>query len=452
MPQIHKLVATFLGGLVLAGCQTTATQPQPAAPQLSVESQAHTVTDSDPSMPTPAQAAIQTAPDDLWQLTREHLRLEPGVNHPRVDEQLAWFVQHDTYMHHATKRASYYYYYVLNQVLERELPAELALLPFVESSYNPFAESPSRASGAWQFIPSTADLFGLKNNWWYDGRRDIIESTQAALDYLSYLNQRFEGDWLLALAAYNCGEGCVARAVKRNLRAGKAADYWHLELPRETRRYIPKLIALARLIDRSDQLGVTLDALPNQPYFEIVSLEGQIELAKAAQLAGVDLKLLKQLNPGFNRWATAPAGPHRLLLPASSSARFRSAMNELPASERVTWTRYVIRSGDTLSEIARRFDTRVSVLRQSNKLASNRIRAGQTLLIPAPRTRAMAATGTAPTRQVYRVSSGDNLWSIARRYGVSTEQLVEWNGIRDARALRPGQDLILYPDTPADPS
>jgi membrane-bound lytic murein transglycosylase D len=455
MPQIYKLMTAIIGGLVLAGCQTATTQPQPASVQATATQAAPSLSsDRFTRIDSQAQRAPQP-PADLWQLTRQHLALEPRIDHPRVDDQLAWFLDHDAYMRHASQQAVYYYHYVLNRVLERELPAELALLPFVESSYDPFAESPSRASGAWQFIPSTADLFGLKSNWWYDGRRDIIESTEAALDFLQYLNERFDGDWLLALAAYNCGEGCVSRAIKRNAAAGKPTDYWHLKLPRETRRYVPKLIAIARLIDRADELNVDLAELPNEPYFEIVSIEGQIELAKAARLAGVDLKLLKRLNPGFSRWATDPAGPHRLLLPRDTSERFRTAMSELPASERVTWTRYVIRPGDTLSEIAARFDTRVSVLRQSNKLASNRIRAGKTLLIPAPwgagEASRLAAREGSSGKRVHRVSRGDNLWNIARRYGVSTEQLVKWNGIRDARALRPGQDLILYPESSADP-
>lgn len=451
MPQIHRFVAAVVGGLVLAGCQTLT--PQPLAPTAAATAEPLAQATGTDTPSTASRVAVAQPPADLWTLTRAHLSLEPGIDQPRVDEQLKWFLKHDRYLHHATAQARYYYHYVLNQVLQRKLPAEVALLPFIESSYDPFAESPSRASGAWQFIPSTADLFGLKNNWWYDGRRDIIESTTAALDYLEYLNGRFDGDWLLALAAYNCGEGCVARAVKRNRAAHKPTDYWQLQLPRETRRYVPKLIALARLIHQADSLGVELVELPNQPFFEIVALDGQIELAKAARLADVDLKLLKQLNPGFNRWATAPNGPHRLLLPPTAVPRFRAAVSKLPASERVTWSRYRIRPGDTLSQIAARFGTSVSVLRQSNRLSSNRIRAGKTLLIPASAQASSAAqvATASPRRQVYTVTPGDSLWSIARRHGVSTEQLVKWNRIQDAATLRPGQDLILYLETPADP-
>ncbi|GGC02680.1 lytic transglycosylase [Marinobacterium zhoushanense] len=453
-PGIYKAVATLVCGLILAGCQTATTKTQ---------SQSLTATGDDLAQAESVaqwrqshrkiQATAPPAdnpPQDLWSLTRQNLRLESQIDQQRVDDQLKWYLKHSRYMAQASERAASYYYFVLNQVLDRNLPAELALLPFIESGYNPQAVSPSHAVGAWQFIPSTAALFGLKSNWWYDGRRDILQSTEAALDYLEYLNERFDGDWLLALAAYNCGEGCVSRAVKRNASAGKATDYWHLSLPRETRRYIPKLIAVARLVKNADQLGIELPKLDNTPYFAVVDIDGQLDLAKAASLSGVELDEIKRLNPGFSRWATDPEGPHRLLVPVANAARLREGLNNLPASERVRWARYQIRSGDTLSGIAAQFKTSVAVIRTSNKLSSNRIRAGKTLLIPSP-----GATSTTVAvqqaeqgkPQVHRVSSGDNLWKIAQRYGVSTEQLADWNSISDVRSLRPGQDLILYPES-----
>ncbi|MBV1789166.1 LysM peptidoglycan-binding domain-containing protein [Marinobacterium sp. D7] len=453
-PGIHKAVATLVCGLILAGCQTasTKTQPQslgafqgdlPQAESVAQWRQGHRKLQA--TAPPSARPV-----SDLWTLTRENLKLEPVIDQPSVDDQLKWYLKHSRYMAQASERAESYYYFVLSEVLERNLPAELALLPFIESGYNPQAVSPSHAAGAWQFIPSTAALFGLKSNWWYDGRRDIVQSTDAALDYLEYLNDRFEGDWLLALAAYNCGEGCIARAVKRNTSKGKATDYWHLSLPRETRRYIPKLIAVARLVKNADQLGVELPKLNNTPYFDIVDLDGQIDLAKAASLAGVELDEIKRLNPGFSRWATDPEGPHRLLVPVANADRLREGLSNLPPSERVRWAHYQIKSGDTLSGIAAQFNTSVAVIRKSNKLDSNRIRAGKSLLIPSPGntvTSVAARQQEQGKQQVHRVSSGDNLWKIAQRYGVSTEQLADWNSISDVRSLRPGQDLILYPES-----
>lgn len=454
-PGYDKVVAALLCGLFLAGCQTASlkTQPQktayvddeiPESIRIEKWRRSH-------GKPEPKPKAQPAEPvNDLWALTRQNLQLEPHIDRASVDDLLDWYVQHDRYMAKTSERAARYYQYVLTQVLERGLPAEIALLPFVESGYNPMAVSSSQAAGAWQFIPSTAALFGLKSSWWYDGRRDIVQSTNAALDYLQYLNERFEGDWLLALAAYNCGEGCVARAVKRNAESDKPTDYWNLSLPKETRRYVPKLIAVARLFKNADALGVKLPKLEDKPYFDIVEIGGQIELAKAADLAGVDEEELKRLNPGFSRWATDPEGPHRLLVPVANSNRLRDALSRLPAAERVAWTRYKIRSGDTLSRIAERFDTSIAVIRENNQLGSNRIRAGNTLLIPRPGGRGEILTSAAADddsrRQIHRVSSGDNLWTIARRYGVSTEQLADWNSISDVRSLRPGQDLVLYPD------
>ncbi|SEG00672.1 LysM peptidoglycan-binding domain-containing protein [Marinobacterium lutimaris] len=390
--------------------------------------------------------AEQEAAKDLWSLTRRHLELEPLIDQPRVDAVLAEYRKNDSFVRHASDRAKLYYYFVLGEVLKRDMPAEIALLPFVESGYDPLAISPSKAAGAWQFIPSTAQLFKLKRNWWYDGRQDIVASTNAALDYLQYLNDRFEGDWLLSLAAYNCGEGCVSRSVKRNLRAGKAGDYWSLKLPRETQRYVPKLIAMARLVDKADEYGITLPDMPNTPYFEMVNIDSQVELIKAAKMAGIDLELMKKLNPGFRQWATDPNGPHRLLLPIGKGPQFEAALSKVPAAQRVTWTRYQIRSGDTLSQIARRFDTTIDVIRSGNKLSSNQIRAGKTLLIPT-RSNVVTLASTGAKEQIHRVQSGESIWKIAQHYGVSPDQLADWNQISDSRSLRPGQNLILYPDS-----
>ncbi|TCK08861.1 LysM peptidoglycan-binding domain-containing protein [Marinobacterium mangrovicola] len=444
---IHTVLAVSIG-LVLAGCQTASVKPQ-QAPQEQAKADQINAQDLAKWRATHLNQQVKKEPEqakDLWDLTRHHLELEPTIDQPRVDAVLAEYRRNDSFVRHASDRANLYYYFVLGEVLKREMPAEIALLPFVESGYNPLAVSPSHAAGAWQFIPSTAQLFKLKRNWWYDGRQDIVASTNAALDYLQYLNDRFDGDWLLSLAAYNCGEGCVGRSVKRNQRAGKATDYWSLRLPRETQRYVPKLIAMARLVDRADEYGITLPAMPNTPYFEMVDIDSQVELIKAAKMAGIDLELMKKLNPGFRQWATDPSGPHRLLLPSGKGQQFQLALSKLPASQRVTWTRYEIRSGDTLSQIARRFDTTVEVIRKGNKLSSNRIRTGKTLLIPT-RSSTTTLASNASTQQVHQVRSGENLWKIAQHYGISADQLADWNQISDSRSIQPGQNLILYPDS-----
>lgn len=447
-PKLIHTVAAVSIGLFLAGCQTASVKPQQ-----NVQEQADAAQTSEQALAlwrsqhqNRASKPEPEAAKDLWALTRHHLKLEPNIDQPRVDKVVAEYRRNDSFVRHASDRAKLYYYFVLTEVLKRDMPAEIALLPFIESGYNPLAVSPSSAAGAWQFIPSTAQLFKLKRNWWYDGRRDIVASTNAALDYLQYLNDRFDGDWLLSLAAYNCGEGCVARSVKRNLNAGKPGDYWSLKLPRETRRYVPKLIAMARLVDKAEEYGVELPDMPNTPYFEMVDIDSQVELVKAAQMAGIDLDLMKKLNPGFRQWATDPGGPHRLLLPLGKGAKFQAALGKLPASQRVTWTRYEIRRGDTLSQIARRFDTTVDVIRSGNKLSSNQIRTGKTLLIPT-RSGSVTLASNSGSRQIHKVQSGDSLWKIAQHYGVSPSQLADWNQISDSRSIHPGQNLILYPDS-----
>ncbi|KDE39365.1 MAG: transglycosylase SLT domain-containing protein [Nitrincola lacisaponensis] len=330
--------------------------------------------------------AQPSQPETAWDLTRDNLSLELDLEEARLARELAWLEQNPAHVTAVSQRALPYYHYILEQVLERGMPAEVALIPFIESGYNPFAVSSARAAGPWQFIPGTARNFGLESNWWYDGRRDIVASTDAALNYLSKLNDMFEGDWLLTFAAYNAGEGNVLRAMNRNREANKPLDYWSLRLPAETMRYVPKLLATARVIRDADTLGVELEAIPAEPYFAQIDTGGQLDLSQAAALAEIDLDELKRLNPGFSRWATAPEGPHRLLVPVENADQFQTALVQLPVEERVNYQHYTINSGDTLGAIARRFGTTVSALQQANQMDHTRLRVGQTLLVPAGNT------------------------------------------------------------------
>jgi membrane-bound lytic murein transglycosylase D len=342
-------------------------------------------------------------------------------------------------------------------VERRNLPGELAMLPVVESAYQPFAYSPARASGIWQFIPSTGRVYGLRYSWWYDGRRDVVESTRAALDYLEKLHAEFSGDWLLALAAYNSGEGNVRKAINRNLRAGKPTDFWSLKLPRETRSYVPRLLAISAIVSEPAEYGLTLKSIPDEPYFAATTLDGQIDLALAAEMAEVSLEELYLLNPGFSRWATDPEGPHRLLLPVDAVNEFESRLAELPADERVRWHRHVISTGDTLGTIAHKYRTSVTALKQANNLRGTTIRAGHSLIVPVAsrqlsdyrlsadmrRSMRRGVPGSG-TKIIYRVRTGDNLWVISKRFGVTVNKLVRWNGLSKHSVLRPGKRLIIW--------
>ncbi|SDS40091.1 membrane-bound lytic murein transglycosylase D [Halopseudomonas xinjiangensis] len=436
-----------LGLLVAAGCQTTseyASDGQPAYVDGGVFDSVNS-----PAKPYGRSAGSPDAnqPHTLWSRLRAGFLLDPAaIDDPRIDQQRLAFASQPRYFELSTQRARRYLHYVTEQVEAREMPSELALLPFVESSYNPMAYSSAKAAGLWQFIPSTGQLYSLRQDWWYDGRRDITASTRAALDYLTRLNQQFDGDWLLALAAYNCGEGCVGRAVKRNRKLGLPTDYWSLQLPRETMNYVPKLLALAQIIESPAVYGTVLPALHDEPYFAEITVDQQIDLHKAAELASISTEELLSLNPAFNHRVTAPKGSYQLLVPVANAEQFAAALVDLPESERLGFQPYQVRRGDTLSQIARRHQVNVSAIRDVNNLDGNVIHAGQTLMLPqfgdsiAPPT--ALASASAPKPASYKVKPGDNLWLIARKHGISVSNIQQHNKLKGS-ALTVGQTLSL---------
>ena len=365
---------------------------------------------------------------DLWQRIREGYGLEQTPLHNKTQKQLSWFVKHPDYMARVVERARPYMHHIVTELEQRDMPLEIALLPVVESGFQPFAYSHGRAAGLWQFIPGTGKAYGLKQNWWYDGRRDVIESTRAALDYLQKLHNDF-GDWQLALAAYNCGEGTVGRAIRRNKKAGKATDFWSLDLPKETSAYVPKLMAVAHLIKHPDQYKLSLSPIDNSPYLAIVETGSQIDLALAAKLADTTTDEIYLLNPGFNRWATTPSGPHRLVVPIEKAEIFKQALADLPAKERVQWTRHKIKSGESLGLIAQNYKTTTAIIKQANSLTGNTIRAGRHLLIPVasgkPSDYSHTVSQRLATRQnssrkgnkkIHTVQAGDTWWDLANTY------------------------------------
>ena len=398
---------------------------------------------------------------DTWVRIRQGISL-PHPLPPRVMREIAWYAKNQEYIHRITQRARPYMPYIARQVEERDLPIEFALLPVVESAFRVSAYSRARALGLWQFIPSTGRLYGLKQNWWYDGRRDVVASTRAALDYLSKLLVDFDGDRLLAVAAYNWGEGNVRRAMRRNRARGKPTDVWSLRLPGETRAHVSRLLAFAAIVEDPERHGVVLDPILDRVPFEAVPLDSQIELVVAANLAGITLDEVKQFNPGFKRAATDPNGPHRLYLPAHAVQQFRANLAKVPVEKRrVHWARHVVARGDTLGALAVRYRTTVAALKNINRLGSDRIIAGRHLMIPtsagAPgasqagdatridHTAARPDTGTS----IHRVRSGDSLWRIARKHGVNMRQLAMWNGLSLQAVLRPGQRLTVHGDDSA---
>jgi len=297
-------------------------------------------------------------------------------------------------------------------------------------------------------------MYGLKQDWWYYGRRYVVESTQAALNYLDYLQKPFDGDCLLALAAYNSGSGTVSKAIKKNRKAGKPTDFWHLTLPKETSAYVPKLLAISDVVKHPEKYGVVLEPVDSAPSFAIVDTHGQLDIAVAAELAAIDTEELYLLNPGFNRWSTHPDGPHQLAIPVSQAAVFEKNLAALPDEQRVKWVRHKIKNGETLSGIASRYNTTVSVLRNTNVLKSSNIRSGQHLLVPvaaqdASRYTALAkhlqpANNSSSGKLTHKVRQGDSLWNIARQYDVTVNQVTRWNRLDEGKLIRPGQQLVIW--------
>lgn len=317
----------------------------------------------------------------------DHLRADFQVpvsdeNQPQVQAQIRWFVNNQDYLDHTVKRAAPYMYFILQEAQKRNLPGELVLLPIIESAYNPFVSSYRGASGLWQLMPGTAYTLGVKQDWWFDGRRDIYSSTNAALDYLTYLQSFFGGNWLLALAAYDTGEGNVQNAVRRNSMDGLPTDFWALPLARETRSYVPRLLALAAIIRDPGKYGIVLPPISDKPYLQQVDLGVAINLSQAAQLAGMSLSELKQLNPGYSHMTTDPNGPYKLLLPIDRIALFKEQLAAMPSFTKTTWGRYRVQRGDSLASIANRYHASVAELRESNHIKGHTAPVGKVIMIP----------------------------------------------------------------------
>ena len=394
---------------------------------------------------------------DIWKRVRKGFSISDTTNNPRLLAELKWYAKHQKYLDRVVERAEPFLHYVLSEAEKRNLPTELVLLPIVESAYQTFAYSHGRASGIWQFIPSTGRIYGLKQNWWYDGRRDVYASTQAALKYLESLNREFKGNWLHALAAYNSGSGTVRRAIRINKQRGKPTDFWHLKLPDETRAYVPKLLALKRLIENPADYGVTLNCVDDTPYFEAVDISTQLDLAMAADMAQIELDRLYQLNPAFNHWATAPYGPHRLLIPVDHAETFKQNLAQIPKAERIKWKRHKIKEGQTLSHIADRYSVSVNSLKRLNNLRSTSIRAGKYLVIPVSSRKLSDYNLTAYQRKktlqsirrkghkvTHIVQPGDTFWDLSRTYKVKSHSIARWNGMAIRDPLKQGQKLVIW--------
>ncbi|HBO5702427.1 TPA: LysM peptidoglycan-binding domain-containing protein [Pseudomonas aeruginosa] len=403
------------------------------------------------------QPGQNAAYNDIWDRMRDGFQLQDAIStNPRIERQRLWFLSNQSFLEQSSARGSLYMHYVVERLEERNMPLELALLPVIESAYNPFALSRSNAAGLWQFIPATGQHFNLRQTNFYDGRRDITASTNAALTYLERLHDMFNGDWMLALAAYNAGEGTVSRAIERNEKLGLPTDYWNLPLPQETQDYVPKLLALSQIVMAPDSYGISLNPINNEPYFQAVRVKRGIDLSSVAALANLDEDELYQLNPAYKRRVTMDA-PQQLLVPMEKAAFLTASLDTLKPKEVTAWQQYRVRSGDSLHSIANRYRITVAELKSANRLSSNHLRKGQQLSIPGqiaggavkPVYQQLARQASTPARtRSYKVKNGDSLWQIARNNGVDVNDLKRWNGL-DKHALKVGQTLKLQGGTQA---
>ncbi|PTQ90335.1 membrane-bound lytic murein transglycosylase D [Agitococcus lubricus] len=442
--------------------------------------------------------AVVLSPEDLakfgdvWERVRAGFKLN-NVDNERIAAQRIWFTKRQDYINRMTARASHYLYHTVTEAEKAGVPTELALLPVIESSYDPFATSPAQAAGMWQFIPGTGKIFGLRQTWWYDGRRDVLESTRAAYKFLTQLYNKF-GSWELALAAYNWGPGNVQRAIDKNTAAGLPTDYWSLTMPAETMAYVPRFLAVAQIVKNPAAFNVSLKPIVNQPHFRETYAKNQVDLSAAAKLAGITTKELYQLNPGYMRWATNPDGPHRLLVPINTIETFEEQLASLPPPERYVTVqkRYKVKKGDTLYRIAAKFDTTPAALKRLNGALvgkKGRVPVGKMLVISKVRT--LVGGETVDTDQLvnpaaervamlekaekqeaqkekenakddkklankkdksddndsksfHKVRAGDTLYSIAKKYDVTVKELADWNNLKVKNGLKTGKKLVIF--------
>lgn len=429
----------------LAGCQTTGQAPQSDA--------THTQNFNARIKQKPIWLSNQPSPQvpqDVWERMRQGFQLQDGLGvNPRIEQQRLWFASNPSFLENAGERGSLYIHYIVERLEERNMPLELALLPVIESAYNPLAYSRADAVGLWQFVPATGRYFNLRQTRFYDGRRDITASTTAAMDYLTRLHDMFNGDWLLALAAYNAGEGTVSRAIERNEKLGLPTDYWNLSLPTETQAYVPKLLALAQVVLTPQAYGVNLNPIANEPYFQVVEINQRMDLSKVAAVANIDEDELFQLNPAFKQRTTID-GPQHLLVPTSKAQLLTTSLSTMKPEELISKRSlkpvfdrdegrdslrpkriYRVKNGDNLTLIAKANKVNVQDLQRWNKLSGKNLKVGQTLVMQDTRKVASKKTRVASNAKKkstqYKVKQGDSLYMVAKRFNVEMQHLKRWN-------------------------
>ncbi|WP_057395275.1 transglycosylase SLT domain-containing protein [Ralstonia solanacearum] len=451
-----RLLAASVFSLLLAAC---ATAPAPNADTASTSAVSSTSGNNGPVVNVDQQpvASLKGPAKDLWARIRQGFSM-PDLQSSAVDDRADWYAQRPEAFRRMVDRSNRYLYHIVEELERRNMPTELALLPFVESAFNPQAVSSAKAAGMWQFIPSTGKTYNLRQNVFQDERRDVLASTDAALDYLSKLHDQF-GDWQLALAAYNWGEGAVARAIARNQAAGQSTDYLNLNMPAETRMYVPKLQAIKNIIANPERYGIALPDIPNHPYFVTVTTSRDIDVSLAARLATLPLDEFKALNPSFNRPVILGASNPQILLPYDNAETFQYNLNTYHGGLS-SWTAVTVGNRERVEALAARLKVDPDTIREINRIPKGmRLKAGSTVVVPraedakedAPdispelaENAIMAVEPDVPDLRRVVVSAGkrDTLAGLSRRYGVSVAQLRAWNQL-SGDAIPRGHNVVL---------
>ncbi len=404
----------------------------------------------------PLVVATLTPPADLWDRIRRGFAI-PDLDNELVHERESWYASRPDYLERMTERSSKYLFHIVEELERRNMPTELALLPFIESAFNPQAVSSAKAAGMWQFMPATGKHFELKQNAFRDDRRDVLASTRAALDYLQKLHGMF-GNWHLALAAYNWGEGSVGRAIAKNRKAGLGIGYEDLKMPAETRLYVPKLQAVKNIVLDPQALGTVLPAIENHPYFQSVDITRDIDVAMAAKLAGVALDDFKALNPSAHKPVILAAGTSQILLPWDDAAIFRANLQANADRQLASWTAWQAPSTMRTADVARKVGMTEADLRAVNKIPNGMvIKAGSTVLVRrsaqvredvaeaiADNAHLSLARQELQVRRIVKAGKNETIRSLAHRYKVAASNVAEWNKLPVSSALQRGQRITLY--------
>lgn len=434
--------ALLLIFLILSGCQSVIDKNQTLA-----------------SLKSKSVNTIQySQEDDLWQVIANRQGIK-SVSNSRVQSRIDWISNHPEYLSLISKRAEPFLYLVVSELEKQNVPIEIALLPIVESDYYPFSYSHGTAAGLWQFIPSTGRMYGLEEDWWHADRRDVLASTKAAANYLNDLNKMFKGDWLLSIAAYNAGPGRIQRAIDTNIKLGKKTDFWSLDLPQETEKYVPKLLALSQVIKNPSRYNQKLLEIDNKPFLNEVELDSQFDLALISQWTGLSIDQIYNYNPGLKRWATPESLPYIMLLPEEVIYSFNDNLSKQGQRPKISWTRYKIKQGDSLSVIAQNYNTTIGQIMSVNELDNDAIRADKYLIVPLAqksegyyslsdnqREKSRLNIQKNSEKIIYTVVAGDSLWKISIKFGTTINNLVRWNQISPSDSLSIGKELVILRD------